>query len=155
MNRLSKPRSSTCRANVLIPRARSGPSPSQMYDGRNTPNRPTSAMCYLQLVAASAAAILRLSLLEEGPGALQHVVAGEDPIRCIQLRGQSGRDVDVRRQRDETLRLTHGHGAARGDLHADLVRGAHGLSGRNDAVDQADALGLLGVDDAPGEDQLA
>ena len=42
MNSESKPSSSTLRANALIPRARSGPSPSQTYDGRNTPNRPTS-----------------------------------------------------------------------------------------------------------------
>ena len=32
------------RANALMPRARSGPSPSQMYEGRKTPNRPTSLM---------------------------------------------------------------------------------------------------------------
>ena len=44
MNRESKPSSSTRRANDLIPRARSGPSPSQTYEGRNTPNRPTSVM---------------------------------------------------------------------------------------------------------------
>ena len=37
MNSESKPSPSTSRANDLMPRARSGPSPSQMYDGRKTP----------------------------------------------------------------------------------------------------------------------
>ena len=42
MNSESKPKSSTVRAKVLMPRARSVPSPSQMYEGRKTPKRPIS-----------------------------------------------------------------------------------------------------------------
>ena len=75
MNSESNPRSSTVRANALMPRARSGPSPSQMYDGRNTPNRPTSAICqippYRCHVRGSATAVDRVTLVEEGRARLR------------------------------------------------------------------------------------
>ena len=50
-----------------MPRARSGPSPSQTYEGRKTPNRPTSAHVRpLRAPAGSSARVLGVALLEEG-----------------------------------------------------------------------------------------
>src|SRR6266478_5793879 len=85
MNSESKPRSSTVLANDLIPRARSGPSPSQTYEGRNTPNRPTSLTCRSPCASASPAVVGRRALLEEGPSSFEEVVGREDPDRRLDL----------------------------------------------------------------------
>ena len=88
-----------------MPRARSGPSPSQMYDGRKTPNRPTSLIGWhphlgtaahrLDLGSASPPAVVGIALGEEGIGALDHVLAGEDALRGVQLGRQARVEVQV------------------------------------------------------------
>src|SRR6185295_19953447 len=123
MNSESNPSSSTRRAKVLMPRARSGPSPSQTYDGRKTPKRPTSVMNdqppHSSRGAASPAAILGVPFGEERRGTFDQVLAGEDPIRRVQLGGQARLEVDVGRQVDQPLRLAYGERATGGDLLAD------------------------------------
>src|SRR4029077_2145825 len=103
MNSESNPRSSTVRANALMPRARSGPSPAQMYEGRKTPNRPTS-LIYVPppCGSASSAVVLGLSLGEERPGALQQVVAGKDPFRGLELGGQARIEDGLGREADQS-----------------------------------------------------
>src|SRR3970040_1931847 len=113
----SKPRSSTTLANSWMPRARSGPSPSQMYEGRKTPNRPTS-LTWMQPPwgSASAAAVLGIAPGEERVRAFQHVVAGEDPLRRVELGGKTGFDVPVDRDVNQALCLADGQRAPGGDL---------------------------------------
>ena len=121
MNSESKPSSSTVRAKALMPRARSGPSPSQTYEGRKTPNRPTSLMCDpTSCKVASAAAVLGVALLEErrAPSSMSSVA--KTRIRRVQLGGQAGVEVGLGRQVEQALRLAHRERAARGDLLADL-----------------------------------
>src|SRR4029079_11350259 len=140
----SNPSSSTVRAKSLMPRARSGPSPSQMYDGRKTPNRSTSAMCHRppqgSVVVGSATAVDRVALVEEGLGAFEHVVAGEHPLRGVGLGDQAGRDLRLDGEVDESLGLPQRDRAALGDLLADLHRAGDGLTRRDHFVDQTDAL---------------
>src|SRR5688500_8303692 len=100
MNRESKPRSSTVRANSLMPWARSGPSPAQMYEGRNTPNRSSSV--------TSMSPELRFTLGQEGRRAFEQVVRGEDPDRGFDLRGVAGGQVAVGGLVDEALDLPNG-----------------------------------------------
>src|SRR6266705_398542 len=101
MNSESKPRSSTARAKSFMPRARSGPSPSQMYEGRKTPNRPISLTGDTSRCSASSAVVFGWSLGDEGPGAFEQVVGGEDPDRSLRLRRVAGRQVAVERLIDE------------------------------------------------------
>src|SRR5919112_3095628 len=103
MNRESKPRSSTVRANCLIPRARSGPSPSQTYEGRKTPNRPTSLTWLTSLLTASSAAIGGWTFLDERPGALEEVVGREDPDGRFGLGDVTFRERTIERSVDERL----------------------------------------------------
>src|SRR3989304_5529386 len=100
-----------------MPRDLSGPSPSQMYEGRKTPNRPTSVMWLLpHFTSSSAAPVLGIALSEEGVRSLQHVLACEDALRCVQLGGQALVQVQVPGGIDQPLCLSHGEGAASGDL---------------------------------------
>src|SRR6478672_6025459 len=105
MNSESKPSSSTRRAKALIPRARSGPSPSQTYDGRNTPNRPTSVMDDRPSPPKppSSAVVVRIALGEERRHALDEVLAGEQPVRGVELGGEARLEVRSRGQVEETL----------------------------------------------------
>ena len=129
MNSESKPSSSTVRANALIPRARSGPSPSQTYEGRKTPNRPISRhvadvplWCTAQRPRYSGSRLSKNAI-----GALEHVVAGEDPFRGVELGGEAGVEVagphaaSISRFASRTA-----SGPRVGDLAGDLV-------GRGDA----------------------
>src|SRR4051812_20811885 len=123
MNRLSKPSSSTVLANCLIPRARSGPSPSHTYDGRKTPNRPTSLIADSSFrgsfVGPSATAVDRVALLEERRGSLEHVLRREDPDRGLELGREAGVEVQIRGLVDEMLGLAHREWPALGDLFRD------------------------------------
>src|SRR3990172_5944057 len=100
-----------------MPRDLSGPSPSQMYEGRKTPNRPTSLMWLLpHFTSTSSAPVLGIALSEEGVRSLQHVLACEDALRCVQLGGQARVQVQVHGGIDQPLCLSHGEWAASGDL---------------------------------------
>src|SRR3990170_4816804 len=100
-----------------MPRDRSGPSPSQMYEGRKTPNRPISlTWLFPHFTSTSSASVLGIPLSEEGVRSLQHVLACEDALRRVQLGGQARVQVQVHGGIDQPLRLTHGEGAASGDL---------------------------------------
>src|SRR5690348_8202394 len=104
MNSESKPSSSTVRANCLIPRARSGPSPSHTYDGRKTPNRPTSLTWQLlRCVAGSAAVVGGLTLLDERPGPLEKILGREDPDGRLGLGPVAFAKRAVERRVDERL----------------------------------------------------
>ena len=140
-----------CGRTSLMPRARSGPSPSQMYDGRKTPNRPTSAMrdpsdcvCGLSGRDSPGRACRRTTL---APSSMSSVA--KTRCRGVHLGGQARVDVGLDGQVDEALRLADRERAARGDLLADLGRARDGLAGRHDLVDEADALGLGGGEDPP------
>ena len=139
-----------------MPRARSGPSPSQTYEGRKTPNRPTSLMCAPSLVAGLS-----------GPGTRGRASRRRRarPRACPRLaKIRSDASISAARPAsmsssvdgvDQALRLAHGERAARGDLLADRRRARRRASpGRHDLVDEADPLGLVGVDDPAGQDQL-
>ena len=62
-----------------------------------------------------------VALGEEGFGAFEQVVGGEDADRGVELGGEAGREVGVEREVDEPLGLADRERAARGDLLADLV----------------------------------
>ena len=115
MNRLSKPSSSTCRANALMPRARSGRRPPRCTRaGRPRTGRHRSWACVpLRAWSASSAAVLGFALGEEGGGALEHVVAWRRPGPTPRARPRGRRrDRGVERRVDEALRLAHGERAA-------------------------------------------
>src|SRR5256885_619916 len=129
MNSESNPRSSTSRANSLMPRARSGPSPSQMYEGRNTPNRPISLTWRSSLRSTSSAVVLGRPLGEERRRALEQVVRGKDPDGRFDLGGVAGSEVSIERCVDESLDLAHGERPTFCDLLADRRCTRDGLSG--------------------------
>src|SRR4051812_380781 len=86
-------------------RARSGPSSSQMYVGRNTPKRETLSMALPGSSRWSGTREVGRSLGEEGAGALPHVVAGEHTVGGVELGGQPAVHVEVARVADEPLGL--------------------------------------------------
>src|SRR4051794_15532886 len=158
MNRLSKPSSSTVRANCLMPRARSGPSPSHTYDGRKTPNRPTSLIDDTSFRGAftrpSSTAVDRVALLEERVGALEHVLRLEDPNRRLELRREARLEVQVRGLVDQALRLADRDRPALRDLFRDGRRLDDRLPGRDDAGHEADRERLVRGQDPARQDQL-
>src|SRR4051794_4636229 len=158
MNRLSKPRSSTSRAKALMPLARSAPSPSQMYDGRNTPKRPMSLMVGWLLGQggqSSASAVLRIALGKEGGRALEQVIGGEDRDGLLELGREAGLERCIAGDREEALHGPHGEWTAQCDLAADLGGSRCCAPGRHDLVDEPHPEGLLRRDDPAREDQLA
>src|SRR3954468_234649 len=125
----SKPMSSTARANSLMPRARSAPSPSHTYDGRNTPNRSRSV---IRSSPPLTCVVFRWSLAEERCGAFEHVLGIEDSFAGVKLGGEARVEIDVERQVDEFLRLAHGNWAACRDLLGHGHGGVNGGAGRHD-----------------------
>src|SRR3990170_7281296 len=118
-----------------MPRDLSGPSPSQMYEGRKTPNRPTSLMWLLpHFTSTSSAQVLGIALSEEGVRSLQHVLACEDPFRSVQLGGEARVQVQVQGGIDQRLCLSHGEWAASGDLIRHRLRRLPRLPGGHDLV---------------------
>ena len=94
MNSESKPSSSTVRANALMPRARSGPSPSQMYDGQEDAEPAdvthwAGSSLWVGLIGRGTG----VALGEEGARALEHVLGGEDPDRRVELGREAGVEV--------------------------------------------------------------
>ena len=142
-NSESKPSSSTVRAKALMPRARSGPSPSQTYEGRKTPNRPTSLMCVHLVQGFSHRPRYsgsRFSKKDRAPSSMSSVSKIRSDASSSAARPVS-MSVSVARSM-QALRLADRERAARGDLLADRRRPRDGLAGRHDLVDEADPLGL-------------
>src|SRR3954451_24025053 len=146
MNSESKPSSSTSRANALIPRARSPPSPSQTYEGRKTPKRSIGPVITSSLRAASSAVVPGWAFLDKAARALEKVVGGKDPERGLDLGGVARGERPIARPVDERLDRADGERPTLGNLGADRRRPSHGHPGRHDLGDQPDALGLGRVD---------
>src|SRR3954451_22856276 len=157
MNRLSKPRSSTSRAKALMPLARSAPSPSQMYDGRNTAKRPMSLMVGWLLGQggqSSASAVLRIALGKEGGRALEQVIGGEDRDGLLELGRQAGLQRGIAGDREEALRRAHRERTAQRDLATDLGGSCPRIALLHDLVDEPHREGLLRGHDPARQDQL-
>ena len=151
----SKPRSSTVRANVRMPRARSGPSPSQMYEGRKTPNRPISLICRRpSLQSASAAPVLGIALSKKAfaPSSMSSLPKMRSDASSSAARPASRSTSIAASISRFASRTASGPRAA---ISSADRRGARdGLAGRHDLVHETDPRRFVGGEDPAGQDQL-
>ena len=94
-------------------------------------------------------------LLEEGGDGLGHVVAERREDLGAVLEVDAGlQAADLELAPHHLLGHPHADRAVGGDLLGDVERGVDDLAVGHDPADEADALGLVGVDEPAGEQQL-
>src|SRR6187455_825732 len=96
--------------------------------------------------ARSAPAVPRFALLAEGRERLEPVLGGEHALVAARLGLQAACERLLAAGVDRGLRGAHRDRAVLGDRARELERRLAQLAGRRDAVDEADALGLGGVE---------
>ena len=150
----SKPRSSTVARELLDAACALRAVPLPDVGGQEDPEPTDFTHVPVPPAPASSAVVLGVALLEEGraPSTMSSLskirsdasISAASPHRCRRL----GRQID------QALGLAHRERAARGDLLADRVGRGEASPRRHDLVDEPDPLGLVGVEDPAGQDQL-